>query len=178
MSWFYRKFTKSDDDSTVTLTSTYIQITGSATITGALAQTGNQLVTGNIEATKQVKGAFGVVTNTATVGGLASAGTATVTTLAATTANITGINTLGWATVTNTATMVTERVWTGPIYLGSGTVAIVWGAVTLKPNVDGFAGVGGATGYDKGSLFIGGTAGLYIKTDYASTSWASMDQAD
>ena len=46
MSWFYRFFTKSDDEQVVTLNSPYIQLTGSATLTGALAQTGNLSVTG------------------------------------------------------------------------------------------------------------------------------------
>jgi hypothetical protein len=46
MSWFYRFFTKSDNEQVVTLDSPYIQLTGSATLTGALTQTGNQTVSG------------------------------------------------------------------------------------------------------------------------------------
>lgn len=48
MSWFYRFFTKSDNEQVVTLNSPYIQLTGSATLTGALAQTGNLSVTGDL----------------------------------------------------------------------------------------------------------------------------------
>ncbi|MFA5137063.1 MAG: hypothetical protein WC489_06800 [Patescibacteria group bacterium] len=36
MSWFYRFFSKSDNEQVVTLNSPYIQLTGSATLTGAL----------------------------------------------------------------------------------------------------------------------------------------------
>jgi len=42
MSWFYRKFFKSDDDSTVTLESDNIVFNGEVT------QTGNQKVNGNL----------------------------------------------------------------------------------------------------------------------------------
>jgi hypothetical protein len=54
MSWFYRFFTKSDNEQVVTLNSPYIQLTGSATLTGALAQTGAQTVTGNLTVTGDV----------------------------------------------------------------------------------------------------------------------------
>ena len=124
MSWFYRFFKKSDDDSTVTLTSDYIQLTGAATLTGALTQTGALNVTGNI------------------------------------------LNT-GNLTVTSTA-----RVDTSPIYLGTGTVCIGWGAVdAAKTGVY----ISGTTNYGKGSLYINTTYGtLWVKTDHASTAWATM----
>lgn len=51
MSWFYRKFTKSDDDGTVTLASDTIQLTGAVGITGALTQTGAVGITGNTTVT-------------------------------------------------------------------------------------------------------------------------------
>lgn len=47
MSWFYRKFTKSDDDATVTLASTNIGLTGITTITGVTGIAGNTTITGN-----------------------------------------------------------------------------------------------------------------------------------
>lgn len=124
MSWFYRFFKKSDDDSTVTLTSDYIQLTGAATLTGALTQAGALNVTGNI------------------------------------------LNT-GNLTVTSTA-----RVDTSPIYLGTGTVCIGWGAVdAAKTGVY----ISGTTNYGKGSLYINTTYGtLWVKTDHASTAWATM----
>jgi hypothetical protein len=124
MSWFYRKFKKSDDDSTVTLTSDYIQLTGAATLTGALTQTGALSVTGNI------------------------------------------LNT-GNLTVTSTA-----RVDTSPIYLGTGTVCVGWGAVdAAKTGVY----ISGTTNYGIGSLYINTSYGtLWVKTDHASTSWATM----
>lgn len=124
MSWFYRFFKKSDDDSTVTLTSDYIQLTGAATLTGALTQAGALNVTGNI------------------------------------------LNT-GNLTVTSTA-----RVDTSPIYLGTGTVCIGWGAVdAAKTGVY----ISGTTNYGKGSLYINTTYGtLWVKTDHASTAWGTM----
>lgn len=124
MSWFYRFFKKSDDDSTVTLTSDYIQLTGAATLTGALTQAGALNVTGNI------------------------------------------LNT-GNLTVTSTA-----RVDTSPIYLGTGTVCIGWGAIdAAKTGVY----ISGTTNYGKGSLYINTTYGtLWVKTDHASTAWATM----
>src|SRR5574343_1041064 len=124
MSWFYRKFSKSDDDSTVTLTSDYIQLTGAATLTGALTQTGALSVTGNI------------------------------------------LNT-GNLTVTSTA-----RVDTSPIYLGTGTVCVGWGAVdAAKTGVY----ISGTTNYGIGSLYINTTYGtLWVKTGHASTAWATM----
>ena len=124
MSWFYRKFKKSDDDSTVTLTSDYIQLTGAATLTGNITQTGDLSVTGNV------------------------------------------LNT-GNLTVTSTA-----RVDTSPIYLGTGTVCVGWGAVdAAKTGVY----ISGTTNYGKGSLYINTTYGtLWVKTDHASTAWATM----
>jgi hypothetical protein len=124
MSWFYRKFKKSDDDSTVTLTSDYIQLTGAATLTGALTQTGALSVTGNI------------------------------------------LNT-GNLTVTSTA-----RVDTSPIYLGTGTVCVGWGAVdAAKTGVY----ISGTTNYGIGSLYINTSYGtLWVKTNHASTAWATM----
>jgi hypothetical protein len=124
MSWLYRFFKKSDDDSTVTLTSDYIQLTGAATLTGALTQAGALNVTGNI------------------------------------------LNT-GNLTVTSTA-----RVDTSPIYLGTGTVCIGWGAIdAAKTGVY----ISGTTNYGKGSLYINTTYGtLWVKTDHASTAWATM----
>ena len=122
--WLYGKFKKSDDDSTVTLTSDYIQLTGAATLTGALTQTGALSVTGNI------------------------------------------LNT-GNLTVTSTA-----RVDTSPIYLGTGTVCVGWGAVdAAKTGVY----ISGTTNYGKGSLYINTTYGtLWVKTNHASTAWATM----
>jgi hypothetical protein len=130
MSWFYRKFKKSDDDSTVTLTSDYIQLTGSATLTGALAMTGAPTITGNMSVT-------GNILNT------------------------------GNLTVTSTA-----RVDTSPIYLGTGTVAIGWGAVdAAKTGVY----ISGTTNYGIGSLYINTSYGtLWVKTNHASTAWATM----
>jgi hypothetical protein len=124
MSWFYRKFKKSDDDSTVTLTSDYIQLTGAATLTGALTQTGDLSVTGNV------------------------------------------LNT-GNLTVTSTA-----RVDTSPIYLGTGTVCVGWGAVdAAKTGVY----ISGTTNYGIGSLYINTSYGtLWVKTNHASTAWATM----
>jgi len=118
MSWFYRKFKKSDDDSTVTLTSDYIQLTGALTQTGDLSVTGNILNTGNL-------------------------------------------------TVTSTA-----RVDTSPIYLGTGTVCVGWGAVdAAKTGVY----ITGTTNYGIGSLYINTTYGtLWVKTNHASTAWATM----
>ena len=124
MSWFYRKFTKSDDDGTVTLTSDTIQLTGAVTVTGALTQTGNVGITG----------------------------TQTVS---------------SYQTVSGTARHI------GSIYLGTGTQAIVFGTSGVDPINTGVSG-----SYDKGSIFMGGTANLYYKTDYASTSWASVDAVD
>jgi hypothetical protein len=76
MSWFYRFFTKSDNEQVVTLNSPYIQLTGSATLTGALAQTGAQTVTGNLTVTGDV-GVTGAhdVTGDQTVSGTIKAGT-------------------------------------------------------------------------------------------------------
>ena len=130
MSWFYRKFKKSDDDSTVTLTSDYIQLTGSATLTGALAMTGAPTITGNMSVT-------GNILNT------------------------------GNLTVTSTA-----RVDTSPIYLGTGTVCVGWGAVdAAKTGVY----ISGTTNYGIGSLYINTTYGtLWVKTNHASTAWATM----
>jgi len=51
MSWFYRKFKKSDDDSTVTLESDYISLIGSLTQTGNVTITGNETVTGTARVT-------------------------------------------------------------------------------------------------------------------------------
>lgn len=112
MSWFYRFFKKSDDESTVTLTSDYIQLTGSATLTGNVLNTGN-------------------------------------------------------LTVTSTA-----RVDTSPIYLGTGTVCMAWGAVdAAKTGVY----ISGTTNYGKGSLYINTTYGtMWVKTDHASTAWATL----
>ncbi len=122
--WLYGKFKKSDDDSTVTLTSDYIQLTGAATLTGALTQTGALSVTGNI------------------------------------------LNT-GNLTVTSTA-----RVDTSPIYLGTGTVCVGWGAVdAAKTGVY----ISGTTNYGIGSLYINTSYGtLWVKTNHASTAWATM----
>ena len=167
MSWLYRFFHKSDNEQVVTIAAPYVQITGVATVTGAQTFTGNQTVTGNETVTGRVLGAWLGVTNTATI-----------TTITATTITAGGLTTSAYATVTNVATAGGFRAWTGPIFLGSGTRAIIWGAITVDPINDGVAGVGGATGYDKGSLFIGGTSGLYTKTDYASTAWASVDLYD
>jgi len=71
MSWFYRKFTKSDDDSTVTLTSDTIQLTGAITNTGVLTQTGALNVTGALTAT----GAVGITGNTTVTGNETVTGT-------------------------------------------------------------------------------------------------------
>jgi hypothetical protein len=122
--WLYGKFKKSDDDSTVTLTSDYIQLTGAATLTGALTQTGDLSVTGNV------------------------------------------LNT-GNLTVTSTA-----RVDTSPIYLGTGTVCVGWGAVdAAKTGVY----ISGTTNYGIGSLYINTSYGtLWVKTNHASTAWATM----
>ncbi len=122
--WLYGKFKKSDDDSTVTLTSDYIQLTGAATLTGALTQTGALSVTGNI------------------------------------------LN-IGNLTVTSTA-----RVDTSPIYLGTGTVCVGWGAVdAAKTGVY----ISGTTNYGIGSLYINTSYGtLWVKTNHASTAWATM----
>lgn len=129
MSWFYRFFKKSDDDSTVTLTSDYIQLTGAATLTGALTQTGAQAVTGDLSVT-------GNILNT------------------------------GNLTVTSTA-----RVDTSPIYLSTGTVAMGWGSGDPKAGVY----ITGTTNYGIGSLYINTTYGtLYVKTNHASTAWATM----
>jgi hypothetical protein len=130
MSWFYNKFKKSDDDSTVTLTSDYIQITGAATLTGALTQTGAQTVTGNMSVT-------GNILNT------------------------------GNLTVTSTA-----RVDTSPIYLGTATVEMGWGAVdAAKTGVY----ISGTTNYAIGSLYINTTYGtVWVKTDHASTAWGTL----
>jgi hypothetical protein len=201
MSWLYRFLSKSDNEQVVTIAAPYVQITGGATITGNLAVTGDTTYIGAYDITGVMDTDYLQVDAIATTTWLRCPNTASLTTISATTvtvsgrvdsawvgvtntatagtvnattANITGVNTLGWATVTNTATMVTGRVWTGPVYLGSGTVAIIWGGSTVDPIATGAVNVGGATGYDKGSLYIGGTAGLYVKTDYASTSWASI----
>jgi hypothetical protein len=123
MSWFYRFFQKSDNEQVVTLTAPAIQLTGTATLTGALAQTGDLTVTGAVKGT----------------------------------------------TLTSTGT---ARIVTSPIYLGTGTQAIGFGTIGIDPITNGL------TGYDKGSVFVGGTAGFYYKTDYASTSWASIDAYD
>ena len=112
MSWFYSKFKKSDDDSKVSLTSTYIELTGVATNTGNFTVTGNETVTG-------------------------------------------------------TARVVSY------LYLGTGTKALVTGTAGIDPINTGITG-----SFDKGSIFMGGTANLYYKTDYASTSWASIDAYD
>ena len=72
----------------------------------------------------------------------------------------------------NSSVTGTGRVNTSPFYLGNGTQCIAFGTIGIDPIGDGI------TGCDKGSIFVGGTAGLYIKTDYASTSWASIDQYD
>jgi len=59
------------------------------------------------------------------------------------------------------------------LYLGSGTRALVTGTAGIDPINTGISG-----SFDKGSIFMGGTANLYYKTDYASTSWASVDAVD
>ena len=70
MSWFYRKFTKSDDDGTVTLDSDTIQLTGAVGITGNTTVTGNETVTGTIRNTTSPfflgSGTLGVFFGTAT----------------------------------------------------------------------------------------------------------------
>ena len=66
----------------------------------------------------------------------------------------------------------TMRCNGGAFYLGTGTQAIVWGASSVDPINTG------VSGYDKGSIYIGGTATLYLKTGYASTAWASVDLYD
>jgi len=38
--------------------------------------------------------------------------------------------------------------------------------------------VTGINDVDKGSILLGGTANLYMKTGYASTAWASVDIYD
>jgi len=115
MSWFYRKFFKSDDDSTVTLESDNI------VFKGAVTQTGNQGVTGNLTVTGNER--------------------------------------------FNTAA--------GPvIYLNTGTLCIAWATSGFNPITTGINDV------DKGSILLGGTANLYMKTGYASTAWASVDIYD
>jgi len=105
MSWFYRKFTKSDDDSRVTLSSDYVSITGETTQTGDMSVIGAVYRTGAETAT----------------GALTQTGNLSVT------GNI--LNT-GNLTVTSTA-----RVDTSPFYLGTGTVGIGWGAGDPKEGV-------------------------------------------
>jgi hypothetical protein len=117
MSWFYRFFTKSDNEQVVTVTAPYIQLTGSATITGALAQTGDPTITGN-------------------------------------------------------QTVVGTGRFTSYIYLGTGTRGIAFGTSGVDPINTG------VDGFDKGSIFMGGTSNLYYKTNYSSTSWASVDAVD
>ena len=65
MSWFYRKFTKSDDDATVTLASTNIGLTGITTITGVTTITGTTGITGNttITGNETVSGTMRPVTS-------------------------------------------------------------------------------------------------------------------
>jgi len=73
----------------------------------------------------------------------------------------------GNLTVTSTA-----RVDTSPIYLGTGTVCIGWGAVdAAKTGVY----ISGTTNYGIGSLYINTSYGtLWVKTNHASTAWATM----
>lgn len=146
MSWMYRKAKLSDDDSTITVTSDYIQLTGAATLTGALAQTGNQTITGNLTQDSGLT----ILDN----------------------ANVTHVATMAYANVTAVGTSVTERVTTGPIYLGTGTVAFGWGAVdAAKTGVY----ISGTTNYGLGSLYINTTYGtMWVKTNHASTAWATM----
>lgn len=73
---------------------------------------------------------------------------------------------------TVTVTAPAMRCNGGAFYLGTGTQAIVWGASSVDPINTG------VSGYDKGSIYIGGTATLYLKTGYASTAWASVDMYD
>jgi hypothetical protein len=81
---------------------------------------------------------------------------------------VTGAQTFtGNQTVTGTARVVSY------LYLGTGTKALVTGTAGIDPINNGIAG-----SFDKGSIFMGGTANLYYKTDYASTSWASIDAYD
>jgi hypothetical protein len=89
-------------------------------------------------------------------------------------ATITGAQTfVGNQTVYgNSSVTGTGRVNTSPFYLGNGTQCIAFGTIGIDPINTG------VTGCDKGSVFVGGTAGFYYKTDYASTSWASIDAYD
>jgi hypothetical protein len=150
MSWFYRYFKKSDDDATVTLTSTNINLTGITTITGTATFTG-ALTAGNITA----GGALLSTTHTAT-GAIVAGG------------QVTGAGLLSTSTV---------RSSTSPIYLGSGTVAIGFGA--YLPGGVGQTGVtidgSAAKNFGIGSLYINTTYGtMFVKTGHASTAWVTM----
>lgn len=115
------------------------------------------------------------LTGSATVAGnLLVGGTARIAGPATVTGNFTVSGTSNLVGAPRIATGATE----GAIYLGTGTKAIAWCAVTVVPGAGGgYTGVG--TGYDIGSVLIGGTApGLYWKTGYAATNWASADAYD
>lgn len=146
MSWLYRFFTKSDNEQVVTIAAPYVQITGTATVTGGLTQSSGALAPANLNVTTAATAARMTVTGTMAVGGAA-----------------TFVNNL---TVSGTTRHI------GYIYLGTGTKCIAFGTDGIDPIANGIDNC------DKGSIFMGGTANLYFKTDYSSTSWASADAYD
>jgi hypothetical protein len=98
MSWFYRFFSKSDNEQVVTLNSPYIQLTGSATLTGALTVSDSPVYFGT--------GTLGIFFGTATpwITGIADAdkGSIYMQTVGGTIYYKTDYGSKSWSTVTGT----------------------------------------------------------------------------
>jgi|MudIll2142460700_1097286.scaffolds.fasta_scaffold843519_2 hypothetical protein len=69
----------------------------------------------------------------------------------------------------------TFEIETPMCFYTSGTVGIFGCASSVDPINTGYAV---ANGMDINSILVGGTAGLYKRTGYASTDWASFDLYD
>lgn len=149
----------------VTDTGTIASIKGTTAAVTGLSTLGYATVT-NTATIPTLNSTTAAVTGLSTLGYATVTNTATIPTLNSTTAAVTGLSTLGYATVTNTATAATFRNNTSPLYLGTGTLGIFFGSVIPTDT--------GVTGADKGSLYLhtGGT--VYIKNDFASTSWSAV----
>lgn len=64
---------------------------------------------------------------------------------------------------------------TTPLCFTTGTVGIMGCATSVDPINTGYSA---GNVLDINSVLVGGTAGMYKRTGYASTSWASFDLYD